>query len=299
VCDRCDKARDILALAEPVVTAAGTLAFRRPLTPFESLHHDAPRMKADFDAAELAVAKAAAPVVQEMARQLVDEARVHVKAADVHGIAGLSVPRVPELAAALREGMDAGRKMGHAQIIDQHAAETGKTLPLKLAVPAKSAKRDRHFDGKATLKASAIAAALLASVHSRAAGAIETGRDDLTDEAAQGVADAGAKGLMATAVALGVAALHAGRDDALAIPEVRGDVGDAEYSALMDNDTCDACAEKDGETFGDGDGYDAPLDEAFDATPNPDCVGMEYGNQCRCVCVMSFGSPAFGDGSTE
>ena len=232
MCDRCDKARDILALAEPVVTAAGTLAFRRPLTPFESLHHDAPRMKADFDAAELAVAKAAAPVVQEMARQLVDEARVHVKAADVHGIAGLSVPRVPELAAALREGMDAGRKMGHAQIIDQHAAETGKTLPLKLAVPAKSA-------------------------------------------------------------------MHDGRDDALAIPEVRGDVGDAEYSALMDNDTCDACAEKDGETFGDGDGYDAPLDEAFDATPNPDCVGMEYGNQCRCVCVMSFGSPAFGDGSTE
>jgi hypothetical protein len=58
---------------------------------------------------------------------------------------------------------------------------------------------------------------------------------------------------------------------------MRDEISTAYYSAIMDQNTCDACAPFDGQQHD-------PGDESY-VTPNPNCLG---GDRCRCVTIYVF-----------
>lgn len=62
--------------------------------------------------------------------------------------------------------------------------------------------------------------------------------------------------------------------------EFADDIQRVQYSALLDENTCNICEDLDG-TVG-------RLDDRRLQTPNPDCVGEKYGNTCRCILVYEI-----------
>lgn len=66
-------------------------------------------------------------------------------------------------------------------------------------------------------------------------------------------------------------------------------IGEAEYSAILDENTCDPCRQLDGRT--------GQLDEPAMQVPNPNCAGERYGSSCRCVLVFRYRGPSGGSGS--
>ena len=71
-----------------------------------------------------------------------------------------------------------------------------------------------------------------------------------------------------------------GRNAEMALWE--GQIAERYYSALMDMDTCDPCAQMDGMRYS-----EMPF-----VTPNPNCLGAQYskggGNPCRCLTVVEM-----------
>jgi hypothetical protein len=59
--------------------------------------------------------------------------------------------------------------------------------------------------------------------------------------------------------------------------ELKDEIREVQYSAMLDGDTCDACTAADGETGA------TPGDVT--PAPNPDCTA---GGGCRCVHVFVF-----------
>ncbi len=59
--------------------------------------------------------------------------------------------------------------------------------------------------------------------------------------------------------------------------EYADEIGEVQYSALLDWNTCENCQAADGEV--------GPTPEEVTAVPNPDCDG---GDKCRCVHVFVF-----------
>ena len=60
-------------------------------------------------------------------------------------------------------------------------------------------------------------------------------------------------------------------------PEHRDEIASYIYSALLDVNTCEACAAADGQ--------ESESEDGIPAVPNPDCDG---GDKCRCVVVAVF-----------
>jgi hypothetical protein len=71
-------------------------------------------------------------------------------------------------------------------------------------------------------------------------------------------------------------AMQAGRADKA--EESKEAITRAVYSAILDENTCDACAERDFDETTD-------LDEAATWTPNPECAG---GERCRCITIYEY-----------
>jgi len=59
--------------------------------------------------------------------------------------------------------------------------------------------------------------------------------------------------------------------------ELKGEIREAQYSAILDADTCDACRAADGEA--------GTAPDSITAVPNPQCTAREG---CRCVHVFVF-----------
>lgn len=279
MCDAC-------ALADTLLDAAGEFALRRPLTDHEAVHGDIPRIAADFDAAELAVAKAAAPVVTKLVRQLLEEVGPLLKKHDLAGISRVSPSYVAELATALSGGMSKATKAGRAQVADAH----GK-YHIRLAGARNDvSKAEAYLAGRSVLSAQQLADAMAARVRAAAVQAAVKGETEWTDEEVAALEDGSTQTLAGFAMNLAREAYGVGRS--LAMTDVADDITTLTYSAVLDNSTCDTCAAADGDLYSDDASMDpaGSIEDGIAACPNPDCEGMAYGNVCRCVCIADFSS---------
>jgi hypothetical protein len=299
-----------LALAADVVAAAGPLAFRRPQSAHETAHGDIARVQADFDASEIAVAKAAAPIVKRIVAQLADEASAHMNATDRGALADLSPSYVAELAAAMNQAALVGVDYGSQQILDWQT----KTLQFSEAT---SPKKSRVTKGLASLAGSALLVSQ--SLADRITLAVRTAAarralhdEGWTDEDLSQLDDIAAGYTVTAATTLGREAMTLGRMLELAAlvavaaqvaqapaavapgePSPEGEppehirvIASLVRSEVLDNDTCATCAEHDGDVYSDTD-PDAvgSLEEGLDAVPDPDCDGVLGGNVCRGVMI--------------
>jgi hypothetical protein len=280
MCDTC-------ALADDLVTAAGALAYRRPLSAVEESYGDVPRVARDFDAAEEAVAKAGAPVVKRIVAQLSSEVAALVKAGDVAALSGVSASYVGELATALNAGVGTALRLGNKQITDAHRSQRGTRLAAK--PPGKDPKKARDYlKARSTLGAQQVADGIRANIVRSASGLVmKPGTAGLSEDA---IADliaaetwaAAERTLIGTALELGREGVGVGR--LLALQEVASDIAEVHYSAILDDRVCDPCAEADGRTWIADDGDD--IEEGIASTPNDECEGTSA--RCRCVSIAVF-----------
>lgn len=283
---------DHLATAEQALSAAGPLQLRRPLTDHEHTHGDIPRVHEDFNAAEIAVAKSAAPVVAKMLEQLLSEAAPLIASGDTAGLATLRASYTAQLATALAAGMDAGVRAGRQHILDAHerqtgvrGAESGHTVMNATASLALA-----EFDPLGALKARALLAAmtigdkLSAAVRYQAQTAILQGAEELTADMTAQVEAASARSLAGVAKQLGRDALGNGRT--VQLDEMQDAIDYIVYSAVLDQNTCIVCENSDGNVYSDDDpSAVGSIDEGLTATPNPECEGS---SMCRCIMVVVF-----------
>jgi hypothetical protein len=260
---------DCVKLAEGILDVTG-YPYRRALTQVELEHGDVDRVREDIDAAEQRVAKAGAPLVRKMVAQLYDEMRPLVESGDVAGIARVRASHTAELAAALKVAVNANVKAGKQQVRD-----SAKKAGVKLAAkpPGKDVKKALPYIlAKSDAISEQVAAQIEATVRFqalKAARAAEYLEDDF---------DAGARALVASATSLGRESYAVGR--VFGYDEVKQDIAEVVYTAILDDKVCDVCLEADGTTYTEDD-----IDAGFDSAPNDGCLGGDY---CRCYPVLIY-----------
>lgn len=288
MCRNCDAAK----LPELVTRAEALLAeipatYRRGLTPIELAYGDVPRVRQDYDDAAVTIASIAGPIVRKMATQLVKEAVALAKAKDVAGISRVAPSYVGELATALKKGIGEALKTGRSQVMDQYAAQKGTRFEILVPRRKQVKKVSEYLSARADIDAERISAAITASVQSATIGQIARAStldwlekalnyenpDSILARAILG----GENSLIGTATADAREGIGLGR--LFALDEVKEDVDFLTYTAILDDNVCSVCADLDGQEF------DA---NAIDMTPNDDCVGAQYGNECRCYMVVVF-----------
>lgn len=276
--DRCTTALD----AMPVQP------FWRALSEVEKAHGDVERVRDDMDAAEIAIAEAAAPVVKKMAEQLVDEAQEVVRTGDMQALNTLAASYTAQMANVMRKEMAKAVDAGQRQIRDQYRAQVG--VSLADGVRQDPAKAKAYLAAKANVLAGRVAQAVVQAVVDAAARAIATGTSladvrQLVESAAAaddgsaltGAILAGTRSLVAAARSAGRESVGVGR--LLGFDEVKDDVASVHYTAILDGNVCENCQRMDGKE------YDR---EQFGKAPNQDCLGARYGNECRCFEILVF-----------
>ena len=274
--------RAVTALADMPVS------YRRPLTAIELAYGDVPRVRKDFDDAAVKIVELAGPVVRKMATQMAEEAIALARAKDVSGIARVAPSFVGELSAAFKRGLSAALTAGKQQVIDQHAQQTGAKLELLLPPRRKQIKKvAEYLSARADIESERISSVVAASVRATTIGQIaraastEWIRDALDYENPDSILSrailGGENALIGTATAQAREAVGLGR--LFALDEVKDKVESVTYTAILDDNVCSVCADLDGQEY--------TADEAGKA-PNDDCIGAQYGNECRCYEVYVF-----------
>jgi uncharacterized protein YicC (UPF0701 family) len=263
---------------QAVALAADSLpserTFWRDLTPAEMEFGDIPRVASDVDSAELHVVTAVKPAVKELVAGVVAEAMKAIRARDMRTVTDLpsdyeAVTKAVKAAAG--SAIDAGK----AQVFDAYRAQTGHRLALP---PRKNPRLTAaYLNAKAEIQAAAINAAAKSAAQKAAISQIARGVEDretleaLTTTAAE-------QSLVATAVETAREGIAVGR--MLAIQDTENDIEAVIYTAIMDTNVCEVCMSADQTEY-------ATLAEAADV-PNPDCVGEQYGNVCRCNLIVVY-----------
>lgn len=264
-----------LAQADAILEVAGN-TYRRPLTPVELEYGDVAGMRAGFDAAETRVVTLAAPVVARIVAQLADEVRPLLASGDIAGIARVKASHTAELAAAITKASTLAIAAGKRQVLD-----SAKAHGVKLAkLPArKDVKRAADYvTAKAAAISEQVAQQIEANVRRSALAAAAKGVEDIASSDLVDWEDASARSLVGSAIEMGRTAYDAGR--LFGYDEVRDDVSEVVYTAILDDNVCEVCAGADGESYtGDA------VDDGFAAAPNDDCEG---GERCRCYPVLVY-----------
>lgn len=271
-----------------VALADMPVSYRRPLTAIELAYGDVPRVRQDFDDAAVTIVEIAGPVVRKIATQLVVEAVALAKAKDMAGISRVTPSFVGELATALKKGISAALATGRRQVTDQHARQTGAKLEIKMPPKRKQLKRvSEYLSARADIDSERISFAIAANV--RAATISQIARDSSIQWMKDALDYANPDSILARAILggenslIGTATADAregvGLGRLFAVDEVKDQIESVTYTAILDENVCDVCAELDGEEYGG--------DEAG-KTPNDDCIGEQYGNSCRCFEVYVF-----------
>lgn len=277
MCEACDRS-DTLKLAGDLTDTP--LAFRRPMTAIEEAYGDVPRVAHDFDAAEEAVAKAGGKVAKRILAQLVEEANALVGAKDPAGLANIAPSYVGELTTALKSGIAKAVDLGRAQVKDAMRQQQGGRYAEP---PAKNPKKALgYLAGRAAIGSKQVSEQIAASVRRAALDAIVRGEDELTDQALEALESGVLRTLVGAALEMGREALGVGR--LLEAEDVKSEIAEAYYTAILDDRVCDTCAAADGTAWIADEGDD--MDEAITATPNDDCEGTAA--RCRCYCVYIF-----------
>lgn len=145
----------------------------------------------------------------------------------------------------------------------------------------REAKQARHGEPPALPEGGTdiVAAAMAEKIAGRIQYSFDNFDEELDPEAVDAaLADAADSALGIVARYSVTTPLNEGRDQAATA--LADQISSAQYSALLDAATCDACDAKDGEE------YEIGTSEYDDAeVPNPDCAG---GSNCRCVLVYVF-----------
>lgn len=285
---------DLADLVAKGTTALATLealdptrAFRRPMTPLELAYGDVLRVRQDFDTSAERIAALCGPIVRKMATQLVQEAVSLAKAKDVAGITKVAPSFVGELATALKKGISEALKTGRAQVMDQHAAQTGTRFEILVPRRKQVKKMSEYLSAKADIDSERISAAIAANVMAATLGQIARAsstqwiKDALDPENPDSILFrailGGENSLIGTATADAREGIGLGR--LFAADEVKDQIESVTYTAILDENVCEVCAALDGSEYG--------PDEAGQA-PNDDCIGEQYGNSCRCYEVYVF-----------
>ncbi len=178
-----------------------------------------------------------------------------------------------------------------------------------------------QVDAKIALAARKAMENTAATVRDAAVRAMVRNRDEITDEEINAMLQGETKAFGSVATSLARSGLSGGRIEQM--DAVRDDIKSMTYSAVMDENTCDVCEAADGDVYEDDTEEPAPedlppedasaddtsdagnlaegfkrmlaegdlagsIEDGIDAAPNPDCVGEEYGNACRCIMVIEF-----------
>ena len=288
MCDLCDMSTEDLELASAELTIAHATGekYRRPLTYDEQMFGDVEDVREDIATGELLVIERATPVVRKMANQLADEALA--LGSDVTGIAKLSPSYMGELSAAMLKAYRLVFAAGTAQVERQYERQTGKLLTdsphpwlskLKELAEAPNKTPDEFDDvmkANADIAASAIAAAVALSMQEEAKRNIQAGivTKEAYDASSDVAARAGFKRLEVSAVKDARQSMGMGRISAQV--ELKDDILEIVYTAVLDTNMCSVCASMDGQRY--------PADEMGKA-PNNDCLGFDY---CRCFEITIF-----------
>lgn len=182
----------------------------------------------------------------------------------------------PEMVAVLQGLHDAGRKHARREI----QALTGKKLTSREFaeddIAKLTAKLDKHLKAlgkKVEAKATALGGGTLD----------DAARFAMTQQVAQ------MPGALNVASQMVSSALYSGVGSVYS--EEAGLFGSWQYSAVMDNATCDPCAELDGEEY---ESWEAIQEVLPDGGPNPECDGE---GRCRCRAVPGDVQPEAGGGA--
>lgn len=280
MCDACD-----LAFAEEVLDAVSGMTFWRPLTSFEKQFGDIPRVARDFERVEMQTAETLQPIVEKMVQQLKDEAVELVKQRDLEGIARLAASYEGPLVKAMRDAAADAVSVGKAQIHDQfreQRAHRFAALP-----PRKRPKLTKaYLDARASVKGREVSESVTSAA--RQAALYKASQGEMDEEAiAEAIDDAlttaAEEAILKTSVSTAREGIAVGRY--VAIEDTAEYIDRLVYSAINDSNCCDECASWDGQEL--------DLDQA-DAAPNPNCVGEQYGNACRCVVIVQYTRDARG-----
>lgn len=179
------------------------------------------------------------------------------------------------------------RAAGGASVRDE--LSTGKPLTAAEedddAVAIKEADDVVHAQGKALQRR--MTNRLRSELEREAIDVIRTGGDatEVVSRAVSRQLDTGA--FKADAGYVTTKIYNVGRDEAA---RIMGGISEVEYSAILDNATCEACTRDDGTVAA----FGSPEHDAL-VPPNRDCAG---GDNCRCLLVMIPGNDA-ADGGGE
>lgn len=276
MCEACTIIRDGEVVESLRLADALRGTYRRALTVIELEHGDVDRVRADMDAAEARVVTAAKGIIAKITDQLIDEARPLVESGDVAGAARVKPSYTAELTAALAKASAAAVRAGKRQVLDS-ARKQGVTLAAKPPAKKDVKKAQQYLDAKMQAISEQVQAQIDASVKRIVLAAAAT--EVFDDEVATQIKDAAARSLVASAYSVARESYATGR--LFGYDEVKSDVAEIMYTAILDDNACDVCLDADGQTWVADEGDD--MDEGFASAPNLNCLG---GDRCRCYTVL-------------
>ena len=272
----------------PVLKAAERKLKREPRG--LELFCDLAEVTQKFDSAKTAIATATDATRQAMVAELGRRARQAVDSNTLDKFAAGAPPMVDVLTRDIKGVLTSFYAAGRQQVADELQRQKRGSDAIEQVMDARrgiEAAESGSFGARAVgiAQAAAAAAKQMAQQIMAAAGAqaarVASGvpLDELAFDTAVGrAADAAANAQAPTVSDI----MQSGRTDEAQAE--RSDIAGAVYSAILDQNTCDECEAADGTEYGPDE-----LDEAFDATPNPDCAG---GGFCRCLTLYELSQGA-------
>ena len=243
-----------------------------------------------FDSAKTAIATATDATRQAMVAELGRRARQAVDSNTLDKFAAGAPPMVDVLTRDIKGVLTSFYAAGRQQVADELQRQKKSPDAVEQIVESRQGNTSMaelgSFGARAVNIATAAAAAKQMAQQIMAAAGAQAARvasgvplDELAFDTAVGrAADAAANAQAPTVSDI----MQSGRTDEAQAE--RSDIAGAVYSAILDQNTCDECEAADGTEYGPDE-----LDEAFDATPNPDCAG---GGFCRCLTLYELSQGA-------
>lgn len=268
------------------------LFFQRPLTDWERCCSFT-----DIDVTQKGMTKRllerVTPIIQDQVRALAEALR-HRR---FTGLGQVRVPLVGKLSAAIRDALLEVYRFGQRTVLDELARQAlARHRSFTLAEPiAEDAEIGPFLGARADVLAERWAARAREAALGRHLQAVRSGEDPKAPEApdnpiTQTLTD------MARVLLPGL--LFGGLVEAFALgrraqaedlrgrrtPEGEPVIREVQYSAVMDENTCEGAPDRCREL----DGVIAPIDDPRMQTPNPNCLGERFGRSCRCILVYGL-----------
>jgi hypothetical protein len=227
-------------------------------------------IKKELDTFEEKFVKAVMPIQKKQAAAMVKNITTLIQKGDYEKMTEVDMPFRTQVADAI-QGM-------LADLVD-YGADQVKQEAKRQGVTVKAADLPNPPDPAAFIRVRSLAIANILANRLRAALAWEALRQMREGQLVKGeltasIEDLSDQALRSIAKQSATEALNLGRDEQAKLMDVKA----VTSSALMDDNTCDYCRSKDGESWGPG---EAPMNEP----PYDDCEGRDH---CRCVWVYTF-----------